>query len=92
MIISDLSHCEEVVCEAPKIVGGVTQTTTSKKLSTEVVNVLPDDLSKVVKNLEGKVTTVKVTKKNGVSSATNATFKKGKKNLKLSASTSSLSS
>lgn len=88
MIISDLSHFEEVVCEAPSIVGGATKTTFSTKLPSSILNRLSGKLRNLVKDLKGKVTTIEITDKDGFASVTTGVFKKGKKTISVSSSTS----
>ena len=90
MIISDLSHFEDAVSEAPSIVGGDTKTTsTTNKLSAATIEDLTDsigDLSNELKKLTGSVTITMVKKQNGASTATSATFKQGSNQIKVSTS------
>ena len=92
MIISDLKHFEEVSSEAPRIVGGLTTTTFSTKLSSDILNQLSAKLKALLKDLKGQVTTVKITENNLSASVTTGVFKKGNLNISVSASSSVSSS
>ena len=86
MIISDLSHFEEVVSEASIIVGGETKTTKTTKLPTEVLEALSDNFAKILEGASGTVVTVEAKTKDAVSSTTTGTFNQGTKKVKVSSS------
>lgn len=93
MIISDLSHFEEVVSEAPTIVGGASYTTScSSLLSSAFLKKLPAAFRNQLKKTKCRVNTLTVKSKGGYASATTAISSKGKTSIGVSFSSSSSSS
>lgn len=88
MIISDLSHFEEVVFEAPSIVGGATTTSFPTAIPSYILKQLPREIRALLRGVKGKVITLKTTNKNGYASVTTGIFKQGKVNVSFSSSTS----
>lgn len=90
MIISDLSHFEEVVSEAPNIVGGSVTLVTADQLLTESIRakLSPEHLA-LLKKSKVKLNTVSGKKKGGSTSKTTGSLTEGGVKVEFSASSSS---
>lgn len=88
MIISDLSHFEEVVFEAPSIVGGTTTTAFSTSLPSSLLRQLSPQLRALLRSLRGRVITVNLNNRNGSASVTTGVFRQGNLNVSFAASSS----
>ena len=94
MIISELRHFEEVVCEASSIVGGATYTTScASVLSSSLLKLLPASFRDLLSKTQCTVTTITAQSGGAFASATTAvSSNKGKVNIGVSVSSSSSSS
>ena len=93
MIISELKHFEEVVCEAPNIAGGATYTTScASVLSPSLLKLLPASFRDLLSKSQCTVTTITAQSGGAVASATSAVSSKGQVNIGVSVSSSSSSS
>lgn len=96
MIISDLSHFEEVASEAPSIVGGGTKTSTTittadKLLSSYFLKQLSPELRAILKKTKIRVTSVTSKYKGAFASATVGSSSTGQLAVQVSISSSSAS-